>query len=180
MFYLISLLLVIVFGPFYSNYSTEQLEGYESNPFVQTYSLNFTTSQGYTLVAPTFLDWESVVAVNFNSTQPIYILVIEDSVLQLYEKSTFGNESGTLIYHVVEPANYTVTAEGFSGTANATVTILLSIVARSKPYAMWGQVMYFGGVGLLVISIAVIVVSYLRKEKPGVKQPPKVNVHKKT
>ena len=180
MFYLVSIFLIVILGPFYSNYSTETPEGFESNPFVHTYSLNFTSSHLQELVAPTFLDWQSVVEVEFNATQPTYALVTESSILPLHEKSIFGNGSGnTLVFHVAQPSNYTVLAESFGGTANATVTILFSIVTRDKPYAMWGQIMYYGGIGLLGISIAVIVFSYLRKEKPVASQPSRVVASKK-
>ena len=172
--YLVSILLIVIIGPFYSNYSTEHLVGYEPNSFFQSYSLNFTSSYEHELVAPTFLDWESIVYVSFNSTQPTYVLVTEYSILPIFEESTFGNGSGnSLVFHIAQPSNYTVLAKGFGGIANATVTILLSIVSRSKPYATLGQVMYYGGIGLLIVSIAVIVLSYLRKEKPAIKQSSK-------
>jgi hypothetical protein len=165
-FYFISIALIVVLGPFYSGYSTEQLIGFEPTPAILTYPLNFTFSQEYDLVAPTFLDWESVIVVNFTSTQPIYVVVAEEAALSFYDKSTFGNGSDTLVYHVPEPGNYTVSAEAFGGTANVVVTIYLSIVARSKPYFVWGQVMYYGGIGLLIGSLAFIVLSWVRKEKP--------------
>lgn len=177
-FYFVSILLIFVFGPFYSNYSRENFEDWEPTPFVQNYTLNFTSQQVNELLAPTFLDFHSYVVVNFNSTQPTYILLadvqaLETPQLPFYEKSKFGNESGALTYYIAQPANYTVLAEGFHGTANVTVAILISIVTRTKPYAMWGQAMYYGGIGLLGVSLAGIVISWLRKEPAQPKQPPR-------
>lgn len=176
-FYLVSILFIAVLGPFYSNYSTEEPVGFESNSFVYT-NLNFTASQAYYLVTPTRLDWESVIKVDFNSTQPTYIMVTEESALSLYDQSAFANVSGGLIYHVTALGNYTVYAQGFSGMANATVTILASIISRSKPYAVWGQAMYYGGIVLLGVSIVVIALSYLREKKPAAKQPSKAGLPK--
>lgn len=179
-FYFISILLIFVFGPFYSNYSREDLETYEKNPVVQSRNLDFSSQQEYELLSPTFLDWYSIVEINFTSTQPIYVLITESSPLPLYEKSTFGNEYGTLTYFIVEPAYYTVLVKGFDGTAHVIVTINLSMVTRDKPYALWGQVMYYGGIGLLIASVALIVITLSRKERPPPKQLQKAVTPKKT
>lgn len=180
-FYLVSMLFIFVLGPYYSNFSLENVENVNPNPVVKSYSnLNFSTQHNYELLAPTFLDWYSIVVVNFTSTQPVYVLVTENSPIPLYEKSTFGVESGTLIYHIIEPSYYTASIEGINGTANATVDVYTSTVIRNKPYELWGQVMYYGGIGLLIFSIAMLTISWLRKEPLAPKQPPKTTIVKKT
>lgn len=144
-------------------------------------SLNFSVQQEYLLLAPTFLDWNSGVRVGFNSTHPIYILVVQDSLLPLYERSKFsiGGEDA-LLYYVPAPSNYTVWAEGFEGAANVTVSLRPSIITRDKPYAVWGQTMSFGGIGLLTVSIAYVIMSWVRKRKqPPPKQPAKETSAKK-
>lgn len=156
----------MVFGPFYSNYSTEQLQSYETTP-AKTYNLNFTANSNYHLVTLNLLDVFSIISVNISSAQPTYVYVIQESLLPLYDKSTFVDGRGTLIYHVAELGNYSVYASAFSGSANINVTAVLSIVTRDKPYAIWGQAMYYGGIALLGVSIAAIVFSYARKEKPA-------------
>ena len=178
-FFFVSILLIFVFGPYYSNFALENLEDYEQEIYIPSAnlpsrSLNFSSQHGYYLLNSTFLDWNSLVFVDFNTTQPIYILVIQDTQIPLFEKSIFDDESGTLTYYVVEPDYYVIWAEGFNGTANVRVVLLLSIITRTKPYALWGQIMYYGGIGLLGVSVAIIVVSWLRKERPlPPKQAPK-------
>jgi hypothetical protein len=173
------ILLVFVFGPYYSNFSLENLEDYQDAVYLPSAnlpsrSLNFSSQQGYYLLNSTFLDWNSIVIVSFNTTQPIYILVTQDTQIPLFEKSIFENKNGTSKYYIVEPDSYIILAEGFSGTASVRVALLLSIITRTKPYALWGQIMYYGGIGLLGASVVLIVVSWLRKERPlPSKQAPK-------
>ncbi|MBX5326385.1 MAG: hypothetical protein ACQXXH_00545 [Candidatus Bathyarchaeia archaeon] len=180
--FFISFLLAFVFGPYYSNYSVDHFEDWEPDVTFPQRSLNFSAQQEHELLAPTFLDWNSIVIVNFNSTNPIYVLVIEDSLLPLYERSIFDVGNQTLVYHVPVPSNYTVWAKGFDGTANITVILLPSIVTRDKPYASWGQVMSIGGIGLLTFCVAYVVMSWVRqKRQPPPKQPSKeISVKKKT
>lgn len=178
--YLVSILFIFVLGPYYSNFSLENVESVNPNPIIKSYpNLNFSSQQNYELLAPTFLDWYSIVVVNFTSTQPVYVLVTENSPLPLYEKSTFGVESGTLIYHIIEPSYYTASIEGISGTAGAIVAVYTSTVVRNKPYELWGQIMTYGGIGLLIFSIAVLAISWLRKEPAQPKQPLKTPIAKK-
>lgn len=179
-FYLVGILFIFVLGPYYSNFSLENVENVNPNPVVKSYSnLNFSSQQNYELLAPTFLDWYSIVVVNFTSTQPVYVLITENSLLSLYEKSTFGVESGTLIYHIIEPSYYTASIEGINGTAGATVAVYTSTVIRNKPYELWGQIMYYGGIGLLIFSIAVLAISWLRKGSAPLKHPLRTAVAKK-
>ncbi|MGQ9566095.1 MAG: hypothetical protein ACUVT5_06085 [Candidatus Bathyarchaeales archaeon] len=176
--FFISFLLAFVFGPYYSNYSVDHFEDWEPDVTFPRHGLNFSVHQEYELLAPTFLDWNSVVIVNFNSTKPIYVLVIEDALLPLYERSIFDVGNQTLVYHVPVPSNYTVWVKGFDGTANVTVILLPSIITRDKPYAAWGQVISFGGIGLLAFSVAYVVMSWVRQKR---QPPPKeISAKKKT
>ena len=173
--FLISFLLIFVFGPFYTNYLRENLEDWE-DPDTQSYpNLNFTSTQGYILLQPTPLDQYSYITVNFTSTQPIYVVITQSYSLYMstsmpfYEKSIFDT-SGTLAYETLEPGNYTVVAEGFGGEADFTVTYSRSIVSRSTPYALWGQIMNYGGIVLLVSTATFFIIAWLRKRKPLPKQ----------
>jgi hypothetical protein len=159
--FFISLILIFWFGPYYSNYSIRRFEDWENPRIYPKTNLDLGSQQYQQLLPSTPLDWNSIVEVKFTSTQPIYILLIQDSLAPMFEKSVFDNGSGELQYYVIEPANYTVVAKGFSGTANATVTLFPSIVTREKPYALWGQIMYYGGIVLLVACGAFVVLAWL-------------------
>jgi hypothetical protein len=127
------------------------------------------------------LDWYSGIRVDFNTSQPIYILIVQDSLVPLVENSTFSNENGVVQYRIPVDAfgNYFIKAKGFDGIASVRVGLQPSIVTRNKPYEVWGQIIYYGGTGLLIFSIVVLAISWLRRKPVQSKQPLKTAVVKK-
>jgi hypothetical protein len=172
--------LIFVFGPYYSNFSLENFEKWEEPISFPPKNLNFSSQQEYVLLNYTFLDWYSEVRVYFNTTHPIYILIIEDSFVP-YEHSTFSNENGMVLYRIppYESGKYGIIAEGFEGIATVRVILSHSILTKTT-YALWGEIMYYGGIGLLVASVGLLVIIWLKRESPPSKQLPKTATPKKT
>lgn len=170
-FYFVSILLIFVLGPYYLNFSPENFENWEAPIYLPSRRLDFSLQQEYFLLNSTFLDWYSEVRVDYNTSQPIYILIIEDSPVPIFQNSTFNNENGVFLSRIAAPANYVIQARGFEGTADVRVSFRLSIVNRTSPYALWGQIMFYGGIGLLIVSVGGIIISWLRKGRPQPKQP---------
>ena len=171
---IIGLLFIFVFGPFYTNYLRESFEVDYEHPEKKIFTgLNFSSQQEHVLLDSTPLEFDSVVIVDFNSTQPVYVLVSQYSLLPMYEKSLYANGSQVLLYRILAADNYTITASAFGGTANVTVLLALSTAIRTRPYALWGEIMYYGGIALLIGSITFVVMAWVRKKQPLLKQPPK-------
>lgn len=176
---ILSFPMIFVLGPYYRDYLVENFEIDYENPEKYSFTgLNFSFQQEHVLLTPTFLNSSTIVIVDFNSTQPIYVIISQYSLLPLYEKSIYRNESGVLTYQLVASDEYIITAKAFNGAANVTVFLVLSNIILEKPYVLWGQLMYYGGIGLLVGGITFTIVTWFKKRRQLPKQPPKTTTKK--